>query len=118
MKKNLKTHVADNSNHTREEMQVAVNDLRSEFTVNAVARDVMTAYVRPLVSRRLYALLLGSLRGFEAKLQVDMAFYLFYYLHGESANYTGFIHVDGILDYLYTRCEEYIDKELTRKRRA
>lgn len=118
MKKNLKTHVADNSNHTREEMQVCMKNLCREFTVNAVARDVMKAYVRPLVSRRLYALLLGSLRGFEAKLQVDMAFYLFYYLRGEAANYTGFIHVDGVLDYLYTRCEEFIDKELTRKRRA
>lgn len=94
-----------------------MNDLRSEFTVNEVARDVMSAYVRPFVSRRLYALLLSSLCGFEAKLQVDMAFYLFYYIRGESANYTGFIHVDGVLDYLYMKCEEYIDKELTRKRR-
>lgn len=109
---------ADNSKRLREEMQVVVNDLRGEFTVNEVARDVMKAYVRPLVSRRLYALLLGSLRGFEAKLQVDLVFNLFYYLRGESANYTGIIHVDGVLDYLYTRCEEYIDNELTHKRRA
>lgn len=118
MNKNLKTQVADNSNRSREEMQVVVNDLRGEYTVNAVARDVMKAYVRPLVSRRLYAFLLGSLRGFEAKLQVDMAFYLFYYIRGESANYTGIIHVDGVLDYLYTKCQEFIDKELTHKRRA
>lgn len=89
-----------------------MNDLRSEYTVNAVARDVMSAYVRPLVSRRLYALLLGSLRGFEAKLQVDLAFNLFYYIRGESANYTGIVHIDGVLDYLYMKCEEYIASEM------
>ena len=101
--------------YEREEMQVVVNDLRSELTVCEVARSIMEKYVRPLTSRRLYKLLLESLCGFEAKLQVLVTFYVYYYLRGESANYTGFIHVDGVLDYLYMRCEEYIASEIEKK---